>query len=91
MHTLEFGEYDAKNIVALQKLRTEFKSKVEILPFPTPVMKEFKKLAAEVNREESEKTPIAKKVFESYTKFQASLEPWDVMSDAAFYSLIANV
>ena len=91
MHTLEFGEYDAKNIVALHRLRTEFKTKVEILPFPTPVMKEFKKLAAEVNREESEKTPIAKKVFESYTKFQASLEPWDVMSDAAFYSLIANV
>jgi TRAP-type mannitol/chloroaromatic compound transport system substrate-binding protein len=91
MHTLEFGEYDAKNIVALQKLRTEFKSKVEILPFPHAVMKELKHLAADVNREEAEKSPMAKKVFESYSKFQAGLAPWDVMSDGAFHSLIANV
>ncbi|MBI2016593.1 MAG: ABC transporter substrate-binding protein, partial [Candidatus Rokubacteria bacterium] len=91
MHILEFGEYDAKNIVALQKLRTEFKSKVEILPFPTSVMKELKKLAAEVNREEAEKSPIAKKVFESYNKFQAALAPWDVMSEVAYHNLISNV
>src|SRR3989442_4063239 len=39
MHTFEFAEYDAKNIVALHKLRTEFKGKVEILPFPAEVMK----------------------------------------------------
>jgi TRAP-type mannitol/chloroaromatic compound transport system substrate-binding protein len=91
MHTLEFGEYEAKNIVALQKLRTEFKAKVEILPFPTEVMKEMKKLAGDVNREEAEKSPIAKKVFESYSKFQAGLHPWQVMSEAAFHNLIAAV
>jgi TRAP-type mannitol/chloroaromatic compound transport system substrate-binding protein len=91
MHTLEFGEYEAKNIVALQKLRTDFKSKVEILPFPTEVMKEMKKLAGDVNREEAEKSPIAKKVFESYSKFQAGLHPWQVMSEAAFHNLIAAV
>ena len=39
-------------------------------------------------REEAEKTPIAKKVFESYNKFQAGLAPWDVMSEAAFHTLI---
>jgi TRAP-type mannitol/chloroaromatic compound transport system substrate-binding protein len=91
MHTLEFGEYDAKNIVALQKLRTEFKSKVEILPLPAEVMKELKKLAAQVNKEESEKSPMAKKVYESYNKFAAGLAPWDVMSEAAYQNLIANV
>jgi TRAP-type mannitol/chloroaromatic compound transport system substrate-binding protein len=91
MHTLEFADYDAKNIVALQKLRTEFKNKVEILPFPAAVMKELKKLAVEVNREEAEKTPIAKKTYESYNKFQAGLHSWDMMSDAAYYSLIASV
>ncbi len=91
MHTLEFGEYDARNIVALQKLRTEFKTKVEIVPFPAEVMKELKKLAAEVNKEESEKTPIAKKVYESYNKFQAGLQSWHVMTEAAYQNLIAAV
>jgi TRAP-type mannitol/chloroaromatic compound transport system substrate-binding protein len=91
MHTLEFAEYDAKNIVALEKLRTEFKSKVEILPFPVSVMKEMKKLSVDVNREEADKTPIAKKTYESYNKFQASLAPWDLMSEAAFHNLISNV
>jgi TRAP-type mannitol/chloroaromatic compound transport system substrate-binding protein len=89
MHTLELGEYDAKNIIALQKLRTEFKSKVEILPFPKPVVDEMRKLAAEVNKEESEKSAIAKKTYESYNKFQASLHPWDVMSEAAYHNLIS--
>jgi TRAP-type mannitol/chloroaromatic compound transport system substrate-binding protein len=91
IQTLEFAEYDAKNIVALHKLRTEFKNKVEILPFPAAVMKALKKFAVEANREEAEKSPMARKVAESYERFQASLEPWDLMSEAAFQNLISNV
>src|SRR3990172_4901714 len=90
MHTLEFGEYDAKNIIALAKLRTEFKSKVEILPLPAEVLRELKKLAIQVNKEESEKTPIARRVHDSYNKFAASLHPWDVMSEQAYQNLIAG-
>ncbi|PYM05119.1 MAG: ABC transporter substrate-binding protein [Candidatus Rokuibacteriota bacterium] len=90
MHTLEFGEYDAKNIIALQRLRTEFKSKVEILPFPAEVMRELKKLALEANKEESEKSPMAKKVYESYNEFAAGLHPWHIMSEAAYHSLLAG-
>ena len=90
MHTLEFGEYDAKNIVALGKLRTEFKSKVEIVPFPADVMKALKKLAGQVNQEEAAKTAIAKKTHESYNKFAASPHPWDVMSEAAYQNLISG-
>ncbi|MBI1964091.1 MAG: ABC transporter substrate-binding protein [Candidatus Rokubacteria bacterium] len=90
MHTLEFGEYDAKNIVALAKLRTEFKAKVEILPIPADVMRELKKLAVQVNKEESEKSAIARKTHDSYNKFAAGLHPWDVMSEAAYQNLIAG-
>ncbi len=90
-NVLEFGEYDSKNIVALHKLRTEFKNKVEIVGFPKDVMKGLKKLADEVNKEEAAKSPIAKKVYESYGKFQASLHPWDVMSDGAYHALISGV
>ncbi|MBI3635922.1 MAG: TRAP transporter substrate-binding protein [Candidatus Rokubacteria bacterium] len=91
MHTLELGEYDYKNIIALQKLRTEFKSKVEILAFPRPVVNEMRKFSAEVNKEESEKTAIARKTYESYNKFQKGLAPWDVMSESAFHNLISFV
>ena len=90
MHTLEFGEYDAKNIVALAKLRGEFKSKVEIVGFPKDVMTGLKKLADQVNKEEAGKSPIARKTYESYNKFAAGLQPWDVMSEAAYQNLIAG-
>lgn len=88
--TLMIAEYDAKNAVALEKLKAEFKGKVEILNFPAVVMKELKKLSAEVNREESEKSPIAKKVFESYTKFQKLTQEYGRISEGAYYSLIAG-
>src|SRR5262249_36744062 len=41
-------DYHARNAVALEQLRTEFKGKVEILPLPAPVLRDLKKLAAEV-------------------------------------------
>ena len=51
-----------KNAIALEKLKTEFKGKVEILPLPAPVLRDLKKLAADVVKEESEKSPMARKV-----------------------------
>ena len=69
--------------------RTEFKGKVEILQFPVPVLRELKKLAAEVVREESEKTPMARKVHASFTKFQALVGPWDRVAEGAYHQLVA--
>jgi TRAP-type mannitol/chloroaromatic compound transport system substrate-binding protein len=90
MHTLEFMEYESKNGIALNKLRTEFKGKVEILQFPADVMKELKKMAAEVNKEESEKSPMAKKVYASYGKFQAYISDWGRISEGPYHDLIAG-
>ena len=64
-----------QELIALEKLKTEFKGKVEILPLPTPVLRDLKKMAAEVVKEASEKSPMAKKVYASSTKFQAQLTP----------------
>ena len=69
-------DYHAKNAIALERLRTEFKGKVEILQLPAPVLRDLKKLAAEVVKEESEKSPMARKVHASFTKFQAQLAGW---------------
>ena len=83
-------EYDVKNALALKKLRTEFRGKVEILRFPPGVMKSLKELAKEVNQEESERSPIASKVYASYTKFQREIQGWGRISEGPYYEMIAG-
>jgi TRAP-type mannitol/chloroaromatic compound transport system substrate-binding protein len=83
-------DYHTRNAVALEKLRREFKGKVEILPLPTPVLLELKKLATVVNLEHSEKSPMARKVYASFTKFQALVGPWDHVAEGAYHQLVAT-
>ena len=83
-------DYHTKNAIALERLRTEFKGKVEIVQFPVPVLRDLRKLAGEVVREESEKTPMARKVHASFTKFQALLAPWDRIAEGAYHQLVAG-
>ena len=84
------ADYHTKNAIALERLKTEFKGKVEILQLPAPVLRNLKKLAAEVIREESEKTPMARKVHASFTKFQALVGPWDHVAEGAYHQLVAG-
>jgi TRAP-type mannitol/chloroaromatic compound transport system substrate-binding protein len=83
------SEYEAKNAIALEKLKTEFKGKVEILGLPPTVMRDLRKLAAEVLKQESEKSPMAKKVYASFTKFQTQLGPWRQISEGAYHQFVA--
>src|SRR5262245_38954304 len=85
-----FTDFHAKNAIALQRLKTEFKGKVEVLQLPMPVLRDLKKLAVEVTREESEKTPMARKVHASFTKFQAVVGPWDHVAEGAYHQLVAG-
>ncbi|MBI2468052.1 MAG: ABC transporter substrate-binding protein [Candidatus Rokubacteria bacterium] len=88
IHTFEWQEYETKNSIGLERLKTEFKGKVEILQFPADVLSELKKLAVDVVREESEKTPIAKKVYTSYEKFRARISGWAEVSEAAYHRFL---
>jgi len=83
-------DYHVKNAIALERLRTEFKGKVEILQFPVPVLRDLKKRAAEVIREQSEKSPMARKVHASFTKFQALVGPWDHVAEGAYHQFVAG-
>jgi TRAP-type mannitol/chloroaromatic compound transport system substrate-binding protein len=56
---------------------------------PAPVLRDLKKLAAEVVKEESEKSPIGKKVYASFTKFQAQQADWSRISEGAYYQFVA--
>jgi TRAP-type mannitol/chloroaromatic compound transport system substrate-binding protein len=82
-------DYHTKNAIALERLKTEFKGKVEVLQLPAPVLRDLKKLAAEVVREESEKTAMARKVHASFTKFQALVGPWDHIAEGAYHQFVA--
>lgn len=83
-------EFHAKNAAALERLRTEFKGKVEVIPLPAAVLRDLRKLATDVIREESEKTPMARKVHASFTKFQATVSPWDRVAEGAHHALVAG-
>jgi TRAP-type mannitol/chloroaromatic compound transport system substrate-binding protein len=82
--------FHAKNAIALERLKTEFKGKVEVVQIPAPVLRDLKKFAAEVISEESEKTPMARKVHASFTKFQALVGPWDHVAEGAYHQLVAG-
>jgi TRAP-type mannitol/chloroaromatic compound transport system substrate-binding protein len=82
--------YEAKNAIALEKLEAELKGKVEVLPLPVPALRDLKKLSAEVVREESEKSPMPRKVHASFTKFQALVGPWDHVAEDAYHQLVAG-
>jgi TRAP-type mannitol/chloroaromatic compound transport system substrate-binding protein len=82
-------DYHVKNAIALERLKTELKGKVEVLQLPVPVLRDLKKLATEVVRDESEKTPMARKVHATFTKFQAMLGPWDHVAEAAYHQFVA--
>jgi TRAP-type mannitol/chloroaromatic compound transport system substrate-binding protein len=53
------------------------------------VLRELKKLAVEVVKEESERTPMARKVHASFSKFQALVAPWDHIAEGAYHHLVA--
>ena len=82
-------DYHAKNALALKGLKAEFKGKVEVVQLPAPVLRELKKLAAEVVKAESEKTPMARKVHASFAKFRALVGPWDHVAEGAYHQLVA--
>jgi len=82
-------DYHVKNAIGLERLKTEFKGKVEVLQLPVPVLRDLKKMAAEVIREQSEKTPMARKVHASFTKFQALVGPWDHVAEGAYHQFVA--
>jgi TRAP-type mannitol/chloroaromatic compound transport system substrate-binding protein len=61
-----------------------------VVRLPVPVLRDLRKLAAEVVKEESEKTPMAKKVHASFAKFQTLVGPWDHVAEGAYHQSVAG-
>ena len=58
------------------------------MQFPAPVLRDLKKLTADVVREQSERSAMAKKVNASFARFQASLGPWDDLAEGSYHQLL---
>jgi TRAP-type mannitol/chloroaromatic compound transport system substrate-binding protein len=79
-------EFDANNGASLQTLIN--KHKVQLFRFPDEVLNALRRLAVEVLEEESAKSPMAKKVNESFKKFQKVVGTWGTVSELAYYNTI---
>ncbi len=86
--TLSISEYSVKNAVAMKKLLTEFKGKVEVSRLPDALVEQFRKLSAQAVQQESDKSPLAKKVAASYARFQALTGDWARVSEGGYYALL---
>jgi TRAP-type mannitol/chloroaromatic compound transport system substrate-binding protein len=87
-NTTGFMEYFTRNSENLVKLRTEFKSKVEFTRLSDAMLKDIKKAATQVVKEEADKSPQAKKVNANYQKFKALVDDWSEISEGSYYSTL---
>ena len=82
-------DYHAKNAIALERLRTEFKGKVEILQFPRRCCASSRSWRPRSSGRNRRRRPMARKVHASFTKFQALVGPWDRVAEGAYHQLVA--
>jgi len=80
------AQFDRHNGAALQTLIN--KHKVQLFKFPDSVLDALRPMAEEVREEEAAKTPMAKKVNESFKKFQKIVGTWGTVSEQAYYDSI---
>jgi TRAP-type mannitol/chloroaromatic compound transport system substrate-binding protein len=80
------AEFDANNGAALQTLIN--KHNVKVFKFPDKVLDALRPLAEEVREEEAAKSPMAKKVNESFKKFQKVVGDWGSISEKSYYDMI---
>ena len=76
------AEFDAKNGEALNEMIQ--KHGVKLRKFPDDVLAQLKKLSKEVLEEEAKKTPMMKKIYASFLKFQEKMVPWTKVSEEAY-------
>jgi TRAP-type mannitol/chloroaromatic compound transport system substrate-binding protein len=85
-----FMDYHAKNLAAVLRLRSQFASKVELIDFPGPVLRDLRKLATDVVREQSTQSPMARKVHASFEKLSQQIGPWDRVAQGAYHQFLKS-
>ena len=62
-----------------------------VVAFSFAILKDLQKLSDVVIKVESEKSPQARKVYAAVKKFEAALNDWRLLSEAAYHAQIAAV
>lgn len=76
------ADFTAKNNKALEQLVTQHG--VELRQYPDEVLKKLRVLSDAVVREEADKDPLTKKVFESFIAFRDQATQWHGVSEQAY-------
>jgi len=87
METWMLPQFDTNNGIALQTLINKYK--VQLCEFPDDVLDALRPMAAEAVEQEAAKTAIARRVNESFKKFQSIINPWGKISEKKYYDIIA--
>jgi TRAP-type mannitol/chloroaromatic compound transport system substrate-binding protein len=82
------AQFEALNVEALHRIKEQHA--VEVLPFPTEVIKELKRLTAETFAEEAAKDANFKRIYEAYKQFQTDDMAWSEISDVAYSKALAG-
>ena len=80
-------EYAASNYGALKELREVHKIRPRRLP--DEVLAQLRRLAGPVVLEIGESSDFARKVYDSYAKFQREVSDWHSISEKAYYEILA--
>jgi TRAP-type mannitol/chloroaromatic compound transport system substrate-binding protein len=59
-----------------------------LFPYPDDVLNALRPMAAEVLEEEAAKSPMAKKVNESFKNFQKVVGTWGTVSEQSYYNIL---
>ncbi|OUR73204.1 ABC transporter substrate-binding protein [Methylophaga sp. 41_12_T18] len=82
---LMFSEMEQKNLSALHELQQ--RDNIQIHRFPDDVLKKLNSLTNETLREEAEKDPKFKRVFEAYQAFRHQNDEWSAISENAYLAI----
>ena len=81
------AEYDAKNRLALQRLKA---AGVQFHKYSDDIMKGSYKAATELYEEESAKNPKFKAIYEPWKKFRAEEAQWFALTESAIDQFFAT-
>lgn len=77
--------FESKNNTYLQKLINEHN--VQLRMFPDDMLSKFKQYSEEVIQEITEKDPMSRKVYESFSKFKKSMGDWAQISEIPYHKI----
>jgi TRAP-type mannitol/chloroaromatic compound transport system substrate-binding protein len=80
------SEFESKNNEYLKKIREE--SDVEILNFPSEVLKRLKEVTLEIYSDLIAKDEWSKRVYSSFSSFKRDITQWSDISEKQFYTTI---